>query len=292
MPLAARNDFNARAKTNGEDEEQVFHRRVGYLGNGIFLITPNGRTLDGEPGPALQAYARLPLKERTKLEDFGKAVPKRPAPPEGGIILKMYRRTLARDKQGRLYTPKTLIHYEAGAESLVPLGAEAQRDYLWLTQTEWRSLMPADAKVGASFAVAPAIVDRIGRYYLIDATSGITQKWFWKPGDVLGQHLTGTVGERSDKKVRILLAGEARYAADQKGAAVSYKLQGVLEYAPGGRTLDRFDMTAFADNAHWRAKQPYEPIGVAFELAAADDALASKTEPFFLGDPRYFAASK
>ena len=138
----------------------TFFRRVAkHFANECAVVTPNGRLLSHSPAEGLAKWRQLPAAERKRLDDLGKYdTAHDPAPPPGGVILRVFARGLVRDPQGKLQIYKTKV-----ARSL-----EAGRDHLWLTEAEWRSLVPSGAKAGETLPVPQPLTDRICRRYLID----------------------------------------------------------------------------------------------------------------------------
>src|SRR5262249_14845171 len=134
--------------------------------NGYLVVTAAGKQLskhvylDEAIRGALAEWARLPEEERKPK--FPTGLPKvanmssPPAPPKNGLILKSYIRALQRDPgDGQLIrTDKMTV-----ADGSYNYAAEPQLDHVWLTEKEWRSLLP-ETKVGATREVPNDIVDR------------------------------------------------------------------------------------------------------------------------------------
>jgi hypothetical protein len=166
-------------------------RFVGAAG-GMFCVTASGKRLGEKvpwkllPQKALEEWNKLPEEERkpgaVQVAKGGKTDPRRPAqsPPLNGLILKVSIRYLARANDGKLRHANRQDF--ASRDQLVRwfkiqradvinyldravLGAgylfEANPDFLWLAEAEWKSLLPTDPKVGAKFPVADAITKRI-----------------------------------------------------------------------------------------------------------------------------------
>jgi hypothetical protein len=116
----------------------TFFRRVArHFANETAVVTPNGRLLAHSPAEGLKKWRALPADERRRLDDLGPYDPSRdPEPPAGGVILNVFARALTRDADGRLRP------YQAE----VARSREPGRDHLWLTEAEWRALVPARAR--------------------------------------------------------------------------------------------------------------------------------------------------
>jgi hypothetical protein len=246
----------------------VFLRRLaGHFANETAVATPNGKVLSADPAAGLAKWQQLPQAERRRLEDLGRFDPKAdPAPPRGGLILKVYARGLERDGAGRLQVyrlPRAHLSQEPG------------RDFLWLTEPEWRSLVPARAEPGQRLAVPPALVDRICRRYLIDLVRIGGEGGPRRPDQVLGQGLTLTVLEATPGAVRLRLDGQARYrtqgpehgAPGKEGRVDEFRLLGFLDYDAATKVLTRFDAVALSETGHFdEIGRCVLPLGVAFEL--------------------------
>src|SRR4051812_9969903 len=128
-------------------------RMAGHFANETAVVTPNGKVLHHSPAEGLARWKKLPRAERTHLEDLGKYDPGRePAPPAGGLILNVYARGLSVPEFGRL---------EVYRNPRAHLSKEPGRDHLWLTEAEWKSLVPGRPKKAQRFAVPKPLVDRM-----------------------------------------------------------------------------------------------------------------------------------
>jgi hypothetical protein len=248
-----------------------FFRRVArHFANEMAVVTPNGQLLAHSPAEGLKKWQALPAEERRRLDDLGLYDSSRDlASPKGGVILNVFARALTRDAAGRLQLYKTEV-----ARS-----REAGRDHLWLTEAEWRSLVPARARRGETFPVPPPLTDRICRRYLIDLVRVGGNGGPRRPDQVLAEHLRLTVEEVTPTRVCLRLDGSARLAThDPNGGARGkqpkvddFRLQGFLTYDPGLRKLTRFDLIAFSETGHYdEIHRRVVPLGVAFDLASGD----------------------
>jgi hypothetical protein len=189
-------------------------------------------------------------------------------PPPGGLIVDVYARALEKAEAGKV----------ADAVCKIGNGDEASRDHLWLTEAEWRSLLPPkDAKPGEAFPLPPAVARRIARFHLVDNTRG--EPPMWRARDVRRCELRLTV-ERSDaEKVVLRLDGAVLLSTDNDAAAskrgYDASLLGYIGYDVKKGRIERFDLVALGD--HWGqgnfttgARPGRAPLGVAFELAQGD----------------------
>src|SRR5262249_55809028 len=148
--------------------ELAFCQKVRAGGNHLVVATAGSQTL-GKAGlklrqsdlaSVLEEYARLPREQRTPpLEDPAKAQPPKravPQPPVNGLIVRGYCTYLRHDENGRLVRSREYYYKQNPDRWLV----ETQSDLLWLTESEWKSLIPANPRPGDQSEVAPAIQRR------------------------------------------------------------------------------------------------------------------------------------
>jgi hypothetical protein len=243
--------------------------------NGWIACTPNGTILNEEPyldlvlQRGLEKWNELPESERRpglKLEDLGSADPALDlAPPEGGLVLNVFIRSLSRNASGRLIVPARIDLNNAGAE---PIAAQAQRDHFWITAEEASSLISSDP-------LPPFLADRICRFYLKDSATCIPGTSASRYGGYSGSLTKKVVGNT------IHLEGTA------KGSGPDFQLRGRLDYDPAKRVFTRFDLTAFSEQGHTDKKSGLtSPLGIAFELAKGDLAM-DRVPPYFFTVDRW-----
>jgi hypothetical protein len=227
----------------------------------------------------ISKWKKLPEAERkpgaVKVEDPGKldgGYTRKP--PANGLIVNVYARAL--DRAGAPKPGSFLADFK-DAECKTGGGDEASRDHLWLTETEWRSLIPKDARPGARVPVAPAIASRIYRFHLIDNTRG--EPPMWRREDVRKGELAVIVESVAPQKLALRLEGVALLATDADVAKAKRgyepRLLGYVDYDLKSDRVTRFDLVAAGD--HWGegtftrgARDGRQPLGVAFELATGD----------------------
>src|SRR5262245_54384414 len=179
-------------------------RMAGHFANEMAVVTPNGKVLSHYPAEGLRNWKKLPEAERVRLDDLGKYDPALdPAPPPRGLIVNVYARGLVRDPDGRLQ-----VYRNPAAH----LSQVAGPDHLWLTEAEWKSLLPARPRKGERLAVPEPLVDRICRRYLIDLVRIGGEGGPRSPATVRSQKLTLTVEDVSPESVRLRLDGSAHFA--------------------------------------------------------------------------------
>jgi hypothetical protein len=148
---------------------------------------------------------------------------------------------------------------------------EPGRDFVWLTESEWRSLIPASPEPGARQAVAAPIQDRLIRRYLIDLVRVGGNGGPRRPEQVLAKELAITVEQASPKVVRLRLKGSARLSSGEgpvKGQPKidEFQLSGRIEYDVPRKTITRFDLLAFSETGHFdEINNEVRPLGVLFE---------------------------
>lgn len=221
------------------------YAQCGFAGNNSFyLVTADGKTIGTHDRYAsevlrlgFEAWDRLPEAERKPRAVSGvprvAAYPKPPEPPKNSLILKIYIRALQRDESGTLTHTGPLT----AAEGYYDLPAEPQLDHLWLTESEWKSLIPAEPRAGDVIAVPPRVARRIAKYHLIDKGTGC-KVFVW---DKATAEMKLKVSEVTPTSVRMELSGTAHIG--QK-ADYPLLLQGRLEVDRRRGEFTRFDMLA------------------------------------------------
>lgn len=243
--------------------------------NGFIAATPNGTILNEEPYldlvllRGLQKWDELPEADRKpglRLDDLGSADPALDlTPPQGGLVLNVFIRSLDRSATGRLVAPMKIDLNNAGA---APIDAQAQRDHFWITADEAASILE-------SKTVAPFLADRICRFYLKDSATCIPGTSASKYGGYTGSMTSRVVG------TTIHLEGSAQ------GNGPEFQLRGRIEFDPAKKGFTRFDLTAFSEAGHTDKKSGItSPLGIAFELAPGDRAI-DRVPPYFFTVDRW-----
>jgi hypothetical protein len=279
-------DWYERRRT---DAEGKFFRHVadqsprrgpeGSTRQGIYCLTAAGKLLAFKnPQEAeymrevlragLAAWKKLPESERRPgavtvdepgQRDLDYA---RPA-PEGGLILNVFTRALDSTGEGNF----------ADAVCKTGAGDEAARDHLWLTQKEWRSLVPKEPRVGDSFPVPRQILERIVRFHLVDNTRG--EPNHWTPEEIRSASMSLMVESVSTDQVKLRLDGSVLLSTskdlDKAARGFDANLLGYLAFDRKALACTRFDVIALGN--HWGegtytggARPGRTPLGIAFEL--------------------------
>jgi hypothetical protein len=277
-----------------DDAEGRFFRHVadqgprkgegGVTRQGIYLFTAGGKLLaykNAGQAPdvmrevlkqGLADWKKLPPSERrpgaVRVEKIPRVDPVYSRrPPPGGLVVDVYTRILDRDPKGGLCQGTCNV---AGGE-------HAARDHLWLTEAEWRSLVPTHPHKGDRFPVPARVAERILRFHLVDNTRG--EPPTWKREEVRSGLLTLTVEEFTGLALRLRLDGAAVLATNPDPAKADrgyqVKLLGYIGYDGLRETIDRFDLVAVGE--HWGqgtftggARSGRTPLGIALELAHPD----------------------
>ncbi|MSR55209.1 MAG: hypothetical protein EXS09_18260 [Gemmataceae bacterium] len=291
VPVAA-DDWYQRRR---DDAEGKFFRDVSNQGprkndtgatrQGIYCFTADGKLLTYKnAGQApdvmretlrqgLREWKKLPEERRkpgsVKVDDLDKSDARYTrTPPPGGLIVNVYTRILDRD-MGEFCkgTCKTLG------------GDKAARDHLWLTESEWKGLVPTEPKKGDKNPLPAKVAERILRFHLTDNTRG--EPPMWRREDIRSQELTLTVEEVTPSTIRLRLDGSALLATNADAAKADrgfdVRLLGYIQFDRTKKLIKKFSVVAVGD--HWGhgaftggARPGRQPLGVAFELSTGKSA--------------------
>jgi len=267
----------------------------GMTASGKFLCkhTPGSICRDCDPTIALEGWNDLPASQRkpgaVQLDKAGKIDPKIPRPPEGGLILQVYESRLAGDLKGELRRREKHETFSWGTY-------EPGRDQIWLSQTDWKALLPPDRKKGARYSLPAGVAGpMIARLTDWSEANGA----HWQREHVRSHDLTLTVEDVSATTIRLRLEGSVRLAHDAPKEAVRYhqalrplhhedprafarydaQLLGYLSYDLKRESFTRFDVVALGeyvgpllnpyrneDRQNFYLIKPC-PLGVSIEIA-------------------------
>jgi hypothetical protein len=263
--------------------------------SGKFLCSqsPGAICRDCDPKHALEHWRELPEAERkpgaTDVGEKGKIDPKIPTPPAGGLILQVYESRMTGKVTGE-------VGRRAKHETFSWGTYEPGRDQIWLSETEWKSLVPAEPVKGKRFPMPASVAGRmIARLTDWSEANGA----HWEAEHVRSQDLALAIEEVSDATIRLRLEGSVRLAHDAPKEAVRYhkdlqplhnedpkafarfdgRLLGFLTYDRSKKAFTRFDVVALGEyvgpllNAY-RNEDGHTfylikpcPLGVSFEIA-------------------------
>jgi hypothetical protein len=302
-----------------EDADGRFVRACGMQlsgsSGGVRFVTASGKLLGkghlhgvtkAGIDEALGDWNKLPEAERqpgaVKLGERGPADLKRSTaePPPGGLILKVHGRYLAHGAKGTLRTTTLLGDFPGIKQPATAhpghfeFYSEANPDFMWLTETEWKSLAPANAKKGDTHALPDKLIDRMCWYHLLPNALGSRIGHLWpetgpkgKKG-IRAKKAVLTVEAVSTSAIHLSLDGfvhlgnefdpKATPWQNQKDyvSQVGYeaRLRGYLTYDRVKGTFTRFDMVALGDmygdasESTWLYRPGRNPVGFAFELVS------------------------
>jgi len=312
----------------GTAYEREFLKKVALVGNGFTYLTVNGTKLGGDSyhgadgmKKALEAFRALPEEERKpKIErpsDMGdrKGVPM--TPPAGALVANVYFTYLELDGKGGLR--KALWHVEGQPGTEPGSGAGRNQilthvDKLWLTEAEWKSLLPASPAKGQKLPLPDAIHRRISRFYANDMSHRST-------GDkVRNSEFSLTVEEASADRVTLRLEGktgtgvpfeEAKLDGKESHArglcGADFRFLGYLGYDAKKGRFDRFDAVALGEGWGGNSRQAATtnfyrggehrrwPMGIAIELVTTDrpiDRIPPQNANAYRAGDAYFGKAK
>jgi hypothetical protein len=268
----------------------------GYMS----CVSPSGKMLGHAPSPGvLEEFRKLPEAERgpgvIKVPDLKPDERLIPSPPGGGLVLKVHARFLSRGGDGEL-------RY-AGVEDFPLMGAtgesanrwrlflEPNTESMWITEEEWKALVPARPEQGETVSVAPRLADRMARFHLTPRRAMTSEGGILRKEDVRSAWLSLVVEDVSAERVRLRLEGfvhtgttfdkdKATTPNGPLGFGFRAPLYGLLEYDRAKKAFVRFDVIAVGDvwgrwgDANGKslfAERPGNtPFGFALELARGE----------------------
>jgi hypothetical protein len=288
------------------------------------VVAAGGKHLGHFPSQKiLDEFRKLPEDQRRPgggtIPDLKPEERMVPEPPKNGLVLRVHTRAMARDDKGS-YRPveaadyplvKDAKHFET-LRSIGNFGPNV--DSMWLTEAEWKGLVPADPVKGQKRDVEPAVVERLARFHLVPHKM-VGGSGHWARKSLNAARLTLTVEETTADRVQLRAEGFAHVGTTYDAARATspngplgpgYEspLHGYLEYDRKKGQFTRFDLIAPGDvwgrwgDANGKSmaveRPGRNPVLVAFELAAGDsptDRIPPGGWKFFL-DAGYFGPKK
>jgi hypothetical protein len=272
--------------------------------NCMLIATAAGKHLARmKPQVGLREWNKLPEQERKPGAVQVEALSGKDAQVNrlyqrspGMLIATVYTRPVERNKE-RDWVIGTRGSATADPRTMLGL------DHLWLTEAEWKSLLPATPRVGDKLPVPRPIVDRMVRYHITLEIQGCTLGH--SAEDIRSCKMILTVEEVSAAGVRLRLDGSVLLASPagkgvevgkNKGYGFNGKYLGYLNYNTNKQAFDRFDIVAVGESwtdgkcfhgcrpgRHW--------TGIAFELPREDvkapllpPACLSRNENSYFGE--------
>lgn len=306
----------------GNTEEEVkFGMSVTGANNSFWLAAAGGKKLSARPyhvlglnsclgglRQAVDEFRKLDQSERkpklspakTPVEDKERI----PSPPPGGLVATVYTRFLERTGDDFARAKNWYAH---GCDGKPHVLEPHTRDVFWLTEAEWKSLVPANPAPGTKFPVPDPIKKRIFRYH-----ANVNWPDGGDEGPLREGELTLTVQSASAAAVILRLDGFVRkgdFAASQSFFAskenyanhfkargqggIDLRFLGYLAYDLKKKSFSRFDVVAVGDcwgltSMTYRGNLVFGrcPIGLAFELNTGDrpaDRIPPKNAPAYAG---------
>jgi hypothetical protein len=289
----------------------AFCNEVRAGGNHLIVATAGGKMLGNDDlklrkldlEPVLEEYARLPKEQRQPLlEDPAKAKPPQrpvPQPPTKGLIVRGYCTYLKHDDQKRVVRSREFYYRENPDR----WAAETQSDLLWLTEEEWKSLIPTDHAPGDKREVSEGIQKRFYGTLGIDYMEGSVNSLPLRKSTMVL-----TVQSMDDKTITLRLDGQAdlgkeldeelRRRPNSRGSEL--RVLGKVHYDRKKQAITRFDVVGVG--RAWGNKMDYVGreirlddypwmYGIAWELVTGD-APEDRLPPYNLlhynSTPPYF----
>src|SRR5262245_41749312 len=206
----------------------------------------------------LKEFAALPKEQRTPAiaDPAAAQAPKRPVPqpPPNGLILRGYCTYLRHDEKKQLVR-STEFYYRQNPDRWK---VETQSDLLWLTESEWKSLIPVHAKPGERIEAAQPIQKRFYSTLGIDYMEGsvnalptrksilsLTVEKVDDPVLVLRLDGYAHLGKELDPKLR----------SEPNSRGCELRILGKVHYDRKKRALTRFDVVGVGQA--WGNKMDY-----------------------------------
>jgi hypothetical protein len=281
--IAVTIDLNSMHGAQQKFLQSCYPRGTVGTANCLLMATAAGKHLARmKPQVGLTEWNKLPEKERKPgavhvepLRGKDAQVNRLYQRPAGMLIAKVYTRPLKRNAKGEWSIG---TRGSATADPRTMLGL----DHLWLTEAEWKSLLPANPRAGDKLPVPGPIVDRLVRFHITLEIQGCTLGH--SAEDIRSRQMTLTVEKVSAAGVRLRLDGSVLLASPaSKGALVDKnkgygfdgKYLGYLNYNANKKAFDRFDIVVVGDSwTDGRCFHGCRPgrhkTGIAFELPRAD----------------------
>jgi hypothetical protein len=202
-------------------------------------------------------------------------------PPKGTLKLRTFHRVLQKDGEGNL-VPRP-------EKQWAPI---ATNDIVWVPQSEWKSVLPANPRKGERCPQPEHLRNRLVKYgfhpyYMLE--NGVDRWVGANPQNFRTADLTLTVTDVSGTTITMDLAGSLLIEGKAKPAGLDEevptgfegRVRGVLVYDTAAEKIQRFDVVAVGE--YWGARthrrvEPRTLVGFAIELATGDWA-ADFTHP-------------
>lgn len=286
-------------------------------------VSASGKKLGTRPNKAvLEKFKQLPDTQRRpgaiRVPDLKPSQRVIPAPPKGGLVLRVHARFLSRGADGKVRHAKAtdfpLMRGKPNVMRTWKLFLQPNTEYMWLTRTEWQSLVPANPVKGQKVEVPAIIAERMARFHLTPQRATTSEGHIISKRAIKAANLKLVVAEVTPKQIHMELRGfihwgsdyDATKATTPNGAlrqGFATQLYGRLEYDRTKQAFTRFDMVApgrvwgrwgDANGKSMYVERPGQnPFGFAFELATgsspADRIPPGGNGAYITGRTGYFA---
>jgi len=221
-------------------------------GNNAWYVATAGGTKIGIPvsrglpdiRSAWVQYRALADDDRKPvLPEFVPDAPKkaRLAPPAGSLILRAYFSYLDAPSTGELAPVRKMRWHSQIVESRFP-----GTDTLWVTEREWKAMIPANPKKGDKLVFPPTLQHRILRFYTAPELVGWNNTDWYK---IRSSEFSLSVDDASADGFRLRLEGSARKGNEFNEKETTplgsdFRFLGYLHFDAKSKAFDRFDVVA------------------------------------------------
>ncbi len=195
-------------------------------------------------------------------------------PPPGALILNVFTRIPHTDSDGTGWTP----NHATG------------RDHMWLSEADWRSLLPPEWKNGVTYPLNGTIAARLARFHLVDNVRGEPDAWRSEQVRIAEFRLTV-----EDPLIgRIRLNGTARMEANGRG--YNARLQGELICDRKRSCLTQIELLAWGEawgEGNYTRGAPKGQFPLLVSLSLAGNTPADRVPPQSIRSQQdYWGASR
>ncbi len=263
-------------------------------------VSASGKLLGRRPSKqVLEKFKELPEEERKagaiKVPDLKPSERVIPSPPNGGLVLRVHARFLTLNPAGKLLPATTADFPLMRAKPKVMRGWEKflhpNTEYMWLTQAEWKSLIPSKPAKGQKVRVRSIIPERMARFHLTPKRATTSEGGIVRKRAVRVAQMDLIVESVSPTNLRMRAEGQIHWGSDYDAKKATSpngplrmgfesRLYGHLVYDRKMRRFTRFDLVASgwvwgrwgdANNRSMVIERPGRaPFGFALELATGD----------------------
>ncbi len=127
--------------------------------------------------------------------------------------------------------------------------AEPQLDHVWITEPEWKAMIPAKAEIGFTFEMPKPVAERFAVFHMLDKGLGCNGH-FWEKATA---RMSLKVIEATNERIKMALSGKGLIG---KAGSEPVIFQGWIEVDRAKGEISRFDMVALGrDNVDLRTAE-------------------------------------